>query len=691
MKTPKISIIIPVYNVENYLVQCLESVINQSYKDIEIICVNDCSTDNSLDILKKYSNSDERITIVDKAKNEGLLLARKSGVACAKGEYIVFLDSDDYIREDLCEFIVNYSDSDFDILQFNIDVEDNTDGSKNALWLKNALQPSERQLKNAEIMKEAYINRSYVTSLVGKVFSAELCKKVYSIVPDEHCYVGEDIFTYFIFSCLAKSYIGIKTPGYYVYRYGLGVENADCMTLAKFEQYCKMSNWVKYAHQFLQQNGSNNVTETACKKMEQRMFEDCCKIYSQRISIEDMDAAANLIVKYWDNNDITDAVMQDKLGVSMDKFIYQASVPAYVKYAEAYKDYLPVVSVIIPVYNVEGYLRECLDSVINQTLKDIEIVCVNDGSPDNSLSIIEEYAERDSRITVVSRKNGGLSAARNSGVQHSKGKYIYFLDSDDFIAEDALEKLYNISENEKLDVLYFGVQNYYETEEMRKTDINEDNYYRRKQFFDSAVKGDVLFERFLNEDMFICCVPFQFINREFLINSGITFKEGMLHEDELFSPQLILEAERTIVIEDKLYMRRIREDSIMTTSHTHRNFIGYFIAYTTLVSKSITNSKYSQSAKNALNMYARKLYNTAKRIYNNLSAQEKQKVALNLSEEFKLLAEPIIEYNKTIESYPYKLGMKITFLPRKIEATLSSVRKNGIKNTVQLIKKYYFK
>ena len=90
-------------------------------------------------------------------------------------------------------------------------------------------------------------------------------------------------------------------------------------------------------------------------------------------------------------------------------------------------------------------------------------------------------------------------------------------------------------------------------------------------------------------------------------------------------------------------------------------------------------------------MYARKLYNTAKRIYNNLSAQEKQKVALNLSEEFKLLAEPIIEYNKTIESYPYKLGMKITFLPRKIEATLSSVRKNGIKNTVQLIKKYYFK
>lgn len=692
MKSPKISIIIPVYNVANYIERCLDSIINQSFKDIEIICVNDCSSDNSLDILRKYEESNNRITIISKEQNEGLLLARKSGVMASNGEYIIFLDSDDYVRDGLCEFIANYTDNnDIDILQFNIEVEDNTFGSDNAKWLKNALRPLDRRLNKNDIITEAYINRSYVTSLVGKVFSAELCKKVYSIIPDEHCYVGEDIFTYFLFSYFADSYVGVNTPGYYIYRYGLGVENADCMTLSKFEQYCKMSYWVEYTKQFLNDNYSNDIIKTAFEKMKQRMFEDCCKIYKQRISESEKDDAAKLIVKYWKNDDVTNTVMQDKIGMTMDKFIYQANVPVYVKHAEAYKDVLPKVSIVIPVYNVETYISECIDSVINQTLKDIEIVCVNDGSPDNSLSIIEKYASKDKRITVISRKNGGLSAARNTGAKYAKGKYIYFLDSDDFVTKDSLENLYKLSEKENLDILYFGVQNFYESNNIEKQDIIDEAYYQRKQYFDHSVTGDVLFERFLKENMFICCVPFQFINREFLIKSGICFREGILHEDELFSPQLILAAERTMVIEDKFYIRRIRENSIMTTSYTHRNFIGYFISYTTLTSNLITNNCYSKSAKNALNIYARKLYNTSNRIYKHLSECEKNKVFDNIPEEFRLFAEPFIERDKTINSYPYIIGMKITYIPRKLAAVVNSLRKKGLKETVQLIKQFYFK
>ena len=91
----------------------------------------------------------------------------------------------------------------------------------------------------------------------------------------------------------------------------------------------------------------------------------------------------------------------------------------------------PVVSVIIPVYNVEPYLRECLESVIHQTLREIEIICVNDGSTDNSLRVLEEYQGRDDRISVISQDNQGLSAARNCGMRYAGGEYIYFLDSDD--------------------------------------------------------------------------------------------------------------------------------------------------------------------------------------------------------------------------------------------------------------------
>ena len=101
----------------------------------------------------------------------------------------------------------------------------------------------------------------------------------------------------------------------------------------------------------------------------------------------------------------------------------------------------PRVSVIIPVFNVEAYLRECLDSIIGQSLKEIEIICVNDGSLDASLDILEEYRNRDSRVTVISRPNGGQSAARNDGMRYAHGDYLYFIDSDDYLDTSALEKV----------------------------------------------------------------------------------------------------------------------------------------------------------------------------------------------------------------------------------------------------------
>ena len=101
------------------------------------------------------------------------------------------------------------------------------------------------------------------------------------------------------------------------------------------------------------------------------------------------------------------------------------------------------ISVIIPVYNVENYLRECLDSVINQSLDNIEIICVNDGSTDKSRDILSEYKNKDKRISILDKENGGLSSARNAGLKAAVGKYVFFLDSDDCIAsDDALANLY---------------------------------------------------------------------------------------------------------------------------------------------------------------------------------------------------------------------------------------------------------
>ena len=120
------------------------------------------------------------------------------------------------------------------------------------------------------------------------------------------------------------------------------------------------------------------------------------------------------------------------------------------------------VSVIVPIYNTEIYLKECLNSVINQTLKDIEIICINDGSTDNSLKILEYFAKIDKRVTIFSQKNKGQGSARNLGLKHAKGEYICFVDSDDVLKPNELEDTYNISSKKSLDFLIFKLFTYNE-------------------------------------------------------------------------------------------------------------------------------------------------------------------------------------------------------------------------------------
>ena len=115
----------------------------------------------------------------------------------------------------------------------------------------------------------------------------------------------------------------------------------------------------------------------------------------------------------------------------------------------------PLVSVIIPVFNVEEYLEECINSILRQTLTDIEIICINDGSTDSSPDILKKYAEQDRRITVYSQDNCGLSAARNLGMRAARGRYTYFIDSDDWLERDALRDLYTRAEKDQLDLLLF--------------------------------------------------------------------------------------------------------------------------------------------------------------------------------------------------------------------------------------------
>lgn len=235
------------------------------------------------------------------------------------------------------------------------------------------------------------------------------------------------------------------------------------------------------------------------------------------------------------------------------------------------------VSLIIPIYNVEQYLPACLDSAVNQTLKDIEIICVDDGSPDNCAQIVAEYMKTYSNIKLIRKENGGLCSARNAGLDIAAGEYVYFLDSDDFLEVQALEKLYSTAAAEQLDVLYFNARSIFDTEQFRKMGDTSAAYFHRPADYSGVCTGQSMFVKMHRDGKFLVPVWIQIYRREFLEENGLRFYHGIVNEESLFSLQCAMTARRVDYIPDVFYIRRIREGSILTSPQTLRFMEGHMV------------------------------------------------------------------------------------------------------------------
>ena len=237
------------------------------------------------------------------------------------------------------------------------------------------------------------------------------------------------------------------------------------------------------------------------------------------------------------------------------------------------------VSVIIPIYNVEKYLRECLDSVVGQTLQDIEIICIDDGSTDNSARIVAEYMERYDNIKLIRQENRGPSCARNAGLDIATGEYVYFLDSDDAIDAKAMEILYETASRGQLDVVYFNAVPVFENEKARQSYGHLPAYYSRTKDYSGLCTGQTMFARMNDDNKFLVSACLQLLRREFLEQHRFRFYPGILHEDNLFSFRCAMTAERVDYIADALFLRRVRDDSITTMPKSIRHVEGYLISH----------------------------------------------------------------------------------------------------------------
>ena len=230
-------------------------------------------------------------------------------------------------------------------------------------------------------------------------------------------------------------------------------------------------------------------------------------------------------------------------------------------------------SIIIPVYNVENYISQCLDSILNQTFKDFEIICVNDGSTDNSLNALLKYKNKDERITIIDKKNEGSGIARNTGLTIAKGDYVYFVDGDDWIEDNSLGKIVSKADELNTDILIFGGLSYYNGKG-KKGCYSADKLpkkYLNKVFSSEDIKKDIF--------KFPSTAWTKLYKRDFLLINNIKFQDIKIGQDQLPFFHSMIKAQRIALLPENIYCyRKNRKGSAMTVKKK-KNFSPIYVFY----------------------------------------------------------------------------------------------------------------
>lgn len=304
-----------------------------------------------------------------------------------------------------------------------------------------------------------------------------------------------------------------------------------------------------------------------------------------------------------------------------------------------------LVSIIIPIYNVERDLKRCIESVLNQTYKNIEIILVDDGSPDNCPKICEDYKSQDSRIKVIHKKNGGLSDARNAGIEISQGKYITFIDSDDYVTEDYVEYLYKLIVKYKADMSICSHDAVYINDIKRfNTDCNE-----------SIMNSDIALEKMLYHKNYDVSAWAKMYKME-LFNE-IRYPVGRLFEDAATTYKLIDKSQRIAYGSGSKYKYIIRPDSIVTSKF---NYSKLDLIISTNEMCDFIEGKY----------YSLQQASIRRRVYANLSTL---RLMDNVAEEYKAQKEEII---KTIKKYSFQV-LKDKKTPKRDKIAILAININS--------------
>ena len=617
---PKVSVIVPVYNNEVYVVPCVKSLMAQTLDDIEIICINDGSTDNSSAVLHHFADLDSRISVIDK-ENGGYGVGINTGLRLAKGEYVTILEADDFADLDMLETLYAYANAfDLDVARANFCLYWSKKVKKDHFLelfppyeCDRVIDPSKPEDRHCFYVQPALWSAIYRTEFIRN--------NNLTLLETPGAAYQDTAFNFKIWAC-AKRVMFVHRP-FVHYRQdnetssinNPGKVNNICLEYAEIRRWlredrpdlyeslapvatkmmCDAYKWntqrfaEEFSVPFARQFGKEFAEAERAGEVDPSLFAPG-QLAEVRLTVTNPEGFVSFATKGIDpehglrrisrkastlaqvatqhgvasaRNLLFDRIRRNRPSEPnpvdvMDAELSSRKAPVFLKHAPT-----AMISVILTVYNMEKVLSETLDSILAQSFKKFELICINDGSTDSSLSILNSYASRDSRIRVVTQANRGVAAARNVGLGLVDAPYTLILDSDDIFMPDMFEKLYNCAEKENADLVVCS-----SCELDSKTLVNipapwalKLDLLPKKNSFTVEEASDHLFEAFMGW-------PWDRLYRTELIRkSDVCFPEHLSNsEDGVFVYGILTRAERISVVPDVLVKHRITRESSVSNS-----------------------------------------------------------------------------------------------------------------------------
>ena len=532
----------------------MESIINQTLKNIEIICVNDGSTDNSLEIIMQFS-FDNRVIIINKI-NTGYGDSMNNGFVFATGKYIGIVESDDFIDINMFKSLYKYTKKgDIDIIRCNFYL----------YWGKN-----KKHILYFQIIKELY----------NKIFNPIENNNIFFIQPS-------------IWSGIYKKEFLIKNNIKFLPTPGASYQDTSFFykTLFKSKNVFYTNKAFYYYRQSNLNSSINNNTFKKALFVHKELFEiekyikKDLKLYEKNEKCFNTKKILTLLWNFYrvdKKMDYIQILYQEIYEILKNNSYYSEQFSYFenrlFKYLIEYGYEIafdifnnikhfniknPKISIIIPIYNSENFIYECMNSLIHQTFKNFEIICVNDGSTDKSLKILKNYKKRDKRINIITQKNMGPGIARNIGMKASKGDYLIFLDSDDIFEDTMLEELYAKIKGYDAEIVICNSKDF-------KIINGSKNFFNKKySIFDDILINKTFKSTDIKKDFFNLFIwwPWdKLFKTQYINNLGIEYQKLKSSEDLFFVASAVITAKKISFLDKILINHRIGINTSVSNS-----------------------------------------------------------------------------------------------------------------------------